>query len=686
MSAGTWYVKNGRTAVNWGSDVSGGVATVDIAKLVVGTANEQWYLYARTGQAVTADQVAAAQAETTGGAVPAALVPYDGEAPGGTGLDSTYAGLDSAVYNVKDHGAKGDGSTDDTASIQALINAVGVTKPATVYFPPGVYIVSGLALRSNVTLTGAGSGGYGLATNYATRCSVLKLKAGSSLPVIGDFGTSTPVYSVAIRDLQIDGNKANQTPALHGIQLYDAGAGQDSLWNVRDCLVINCKGDGISIGANRRGNHVLNCQVYTCDGNGIMLGSTDNAVAHTIIGSSGGYGISVTASTQHIIGCDIFSNLVGINISSTSAAVLVSNCGIDRSQRQAIFCAGSRNVITGSTFQSNSQAGNGSYSTIDLDYPNTTALGNVVSSNTFTSDSTLTNKPDYSVKHNIPVIALGNTFGSPAPHTTGAFINSAIAVILERSQALADGSDLNFGTTNGNRLATTTSQKLGFWGATPVVRPTSSDALRAALQNVGLLPSGGSNPLAVADADVSNTAAISQAKVSYLRPTGSIAQTFPREVASISDLVVLVSGRLSLVAVDLPSGKVVTSISFLSRSTAGASLTNQWFALFDNSASPVLLRQTVDDTTTAWAANAVKTLALSSTFTTTYSGLHYLGIMVAGTTVPTMAGINVGSGTFASITPVIAGTSTTGLTTPGSFTSPASTPAGTTTVPYAYVS
>lgn len=88
MTAGTWYVKTGRTAVNWGTDVSGGVATVDIAKLVVGAVNEQWFLFARAGQPVTADQVTAAQAETTGGPVPAPILPSNGVAPGGK---NTYA-------------------------------------------------------------------------------------------------------------------------------------------------------------------------------------------------------------------------------------------------------------------------------------------------------------------------------------------------------------------------------------------------------------------------------------------------------------------------------------------------------------------------------------------------------------------------------------------------------------------
>ncbi|KAI1325739.1 glycoside hydrolase family 55 protein [Xylariaceae sp. FL0255] len=64
-----------------------------------------------------------------------------------------YAGSGYSVFrNVKDYGAKGDGSTDDTAAITAALNAGGnrclqgcdsTTKtPAVVYFPAGTYVIS----------------------------------------------------------------------------------------------------------------------------------------------------------------------------------------------------------------------------------------------------------------------------------------------------------------------------------------------------------------------------------------------------------------------------------------------------------------------------------------------------------------------------------------------------------------
>ena len=119
-------------------------------------------------------------------------------------------------------------------------------------------------------------------------------------------------------------------------------------------------------------------------------------------------------------------------------------------------------------------------------------------------------------------------------------------------------------------------------------------------------------------------------------------------------------------AIYLPANTVVSSITCVSGATALATATNQWFALYDSALNK--LSVSTDDTSTAWAADTAKTLSFATAFTTTYSGLHYIGVMVKATTVPTLAG----QATRASITglaPKLTGTST------GSLTNPASAPA-----------
>jgi len=144
--------------------------------------------------------------------------------------------------------------------------------------------------------------------------------------------------------------------------------------------------------------------------------------------------------------------------------------------------------------------------------------------------------------------------------------------------------------------------------------------------------------------------------------TGALYETFDRDLCDEVISVVLATGRLSLQAIYLPAGTTINSISIWSASTAAGTPTNQLFGLYDINLN--LLRSSVNDTTTAWAANSRKTLALTSAFTTTYSGLHYIAIMVAATTVPTLKGNTAKTGgQLNAALPTMGGSSTSGLTT-----------------------
>lgn len=144
--------------------------------------------------------------------------------------------------------------------------------------------------------------------------------------------------------------------------------------------------------------------------------------------------------------------------------------------------------------------------------------------------------------------------------------------------------------------------------------------------------------------------------------TGALYETFDRDLCDEVISVVLATGRLSLQSIYLPAGTTINSISIWSASTAAGTPTNQLFGLYDINLN--LLRSSVNDTTTAWAANSRKTLALTSAFTTTSSGLYYIGVMVTATTVPTLKGNTTkNGGQLNAALPTMGGSSTSGLTT-----------------------
>lgn len=168
-------------------------------------------------------------------------------------------------------------------------------------------------------------------------------------------------------------------------------------------------------------------------------------------------------------------------------------------------------------------------------------------------------------------------------------------------------------------------------------------------------------------------------------PSAALAESYPRIQCAAGNLNYLTSGTLFLQLIYLPRGMTITSISFVSGTTALVSGTNQWFALYNT--SRVLLRQTNDDTSTAWGTNTVKTLNLTSSYQTTAGGPHYLAIMVAASTVPTLKSAfgAPSTNTLNNLTPISVGSSNTGLagTAPDPCNALTVTANG---IPYAYVS
>jgi hypothetical protein len=153
--------------------------------------------------------------------------------------------------------------------------------------------------------------------------------------------------------------------------------------------------------------------------------------------------------------------------------------------------------------------------------------------------------------------------------------------------------------------------------------------------------------------------------VAALAPQSMFATTYDRMAGGVANIASsLTTQVVRVVAIYLIEGQVVNNIVWISGTTALGTGTHQWAALLDS--SRVQLATSNDLTSTAWAANTPQTFPVAtvasgaaSSFTTTYTGLHYLLLDVAATTVPTLAGQANGGAVFngaAGFTPVVSGT------------------------------
>lgn len=152
-------------------------------------------------------------------------------------LNVNFAAVQSSGFNVVAYGAVGNGVTDNTAAIQAAINATQSAGGGEIFFPPGIYRCNGTlnVTNSNIALVGSGQ-----------RATQIKFFNGSSdsISVNGSGVAGGQLYGFVLRDMFI-----THFTKTGGIAL--------NLQNAAAILVENCGFDqcwnGILVGTNTNG-------------------------------------------------------------------------------------------------------------------------------------------------------------------------------------------------------------------------------------------------------------------------------------------------------------------------------------------------------------------------------------------------------------------------------------------------
>lgn len=205
---------------------------------------------------------------------------------------------------------------------------------------------------------------------------------------------------------------------------------------------------------------------------------------------------------------------------------------------------------------------------------------------------------------------------------------------------------------------------------------------------------GGTRPTSLGKGEVLN--AINVAILGFtppsvdinVAPVGTTGQSFNRalvDTVTTADA----TGVLQMVAISLPANTVVNNVNWLIGTTGSAGPTHQWGAIYNS--ARLLLAISADGTSTVITASVplvfpIATIAqgAATSFTTTYTGLYYLGLMVSSSSAqPTLATRTSVAGAT-TVPPITAGTSNTGLTTPSTFPTTATAITPTATIPYAY--
>jgi hypothetical protein len=206
-----------------------------------------------------------------------------------------YIGQSTQVVSVKDtaYGAVGNGLTNDTAAIQAAINAAPAG--STIYFPTGTYAISSeIRLKGNLSYVGAGHAlGSGAVIKQANGANITGPAGLTGLFVADEWYTNAAACGNPIRisNLAFDGNKANNlTSNACGIVLCN-------FWSfVTDCYITSMRLHGIHLtDVTRNGVNVISNSASDFDPMIVSLtpGNTATAALQPYVFSTFGTGLAI---------------------------------------------------------------------------------------------------------------------------------------------------------------------------------------------------------------------------------------------------------------------------------------------------------------------------------------------------------------------------------------------------------
>lgn len=308
----------------WDSD---GPAWVEVAQVTVGTTNLTLSTDATTvtilSDTGTDATIGGATAHTGG------LSGTGGVAGVMTAADKTVI-ANIRVFNVLNYGAVSGGSGNAAANrtaFEAAIVAAAAVGGGLIYAPRGTYYISyggsasvgGIRLRDNMTLAGDGIG------NTVIKCADI-----GNNDLAGLVRTQSGVVNqnITVRDLTIDGNKAEQTGWANIICFFAGVTPDDRVNKDKDiwCINVECKNgkNGTTGSSNLSRGYgfdphevverfaAVNCIAHDCERDGFVLdGVEDFSLVGCKSWDNGRHGFNFITGTYrgHVQACHAWNNV-----------------------------------------------------------------------------------------------------------------------------------------------------------------------------------------------------------------------------------------------------------------------------------------------------------------------------------------------------------------------------------------
>jgi len=247
------------------------------------------------------------------------------------------------TISVKDFGAVGNGTTDDTVAIQAAINAAVLAGRGKVYMPTGNYLVSSTLTitGNNITIMGDGMGATQITCNFAAN-DIILIQNTSTI-----FCDNVQITQLAITSsIAKTSGAAIATKGGHNVKLsyirvdynmytafqFEAGTGNQFLFYLSDFEINSGSSFGIGVGLEGNGytsivsdlfidrGCIANCSV------GIGLYNASGVYMRDIDCITCDYGVYIYPAAGNFVQA-VWADTVLADASNNSGWSLISNGG-----------------------------------------------------------------------------------------------------------------------------------------------------------------------------------------------------------------------------------------------------------------------------------------------------------------------------------------------------------------------